>query len=659
MVLDEEIRGDGTVNMPWVEKYRPASLTELIAHEEITETLMKLINENRLPHLLFYGPPGTGKTSAILAAARMMYTPKQLSSMVLELNASDDRGIGIVREQIINFAQTSTLNIDKNQGNIPKLIVLDEADAMTKDAQSALRRVIEKFTDNVRFCIICNYLSKIIPAIQSRCTRLRFAPLSSEQIIPRLHHIVQAESLIVTEDGEKALLNLAQGDMRRVINILQSTAMAFKKVDERNVYQCVGYPLPTDVDKIVRILLNDSIEDAYTKIEEIRNERAFALSDILNSMHGFIFRLVIPPELLSRLIISMADIEYHLSQGCSDRLQLGALIGAFIRARSEMVKLAPGKMQNSGVGPNQPVYYQQTQGTKTAVGRGYLTFAQILIGAGGAMMMGYPPSTTDQRQQQQQQQMMNMQGVATAQMYGSGGTNMQGTSQESSPGIRPSQSQSNYSLGVQSQTSNEQQQQQQQQFQNRQSYQPQQQSQRQQSQQSTQRAADQADEKSKKEETKITRPMNPPPYSPEILTDLSKYSVASLACIGRELVQELLLRTYTLMTSLTKSVDRWHQQQGISDPEQLLSYCEYILSKITEIRLRIDYVPKVANISEDEFITLMTDPSPPHKPPELIAKEETFEVQRRKLVKLNTALKNLDWMCLVSDPRFLKKADKS
>ncbi|KAL4002388.1 Replication factor C C-terminal domain family protein [Acanthocheilonema viteae] len=342
MVLDEEIRGDGTVNMPWVEKYRPASLTELIAHEEITETLMKLINENRLPHLLFYGPPGTGKTSAILAAARMMYTPKQLSSMVLELNASDDRGIGIVREQIINFAQTSTLNIDKNQGNIPKLIVLDEADAMTKDAQSALRRVIEKFTDNVRFCIICNYLSKIIPAIQSRCTRLRFAPLSSEQIIPRLHHIVQAESLIVTEDGEKALLNLAQGDMRRVINILQSTAMAFKKVDERNVYQCVGYPLPTDVDKIVRILLNDSIEDAYTKIEEIRNERAFALSDILNSMHGFIFRLVIPPELLSRLIISMADIEYHLSQGCSDRLQLGALIGAFIRARSEMVKLAPG-----------------------------------------------------------------------------------------------------------------------------------------------------------------------------------------------------------------------------------------------------------------------------------------------------------------------------
>nr|CDQ00248.1 Bm4081, isoform i [Brugia malayi] len=534
------------------------------------------------------------------------------------LNASDDRGIGIVREQIINFAQTSTLNVDKNQSSVPKLIILDEADAMTKDAQSALRRVIEKFTDNVRFCIICNYLSKIIPAIQSRCTRLRFAPLSNEQILPRLHHIVQVETLTVTEDGQKALLNLAEGDMRRVINILQSTAMAFKTVDEPNVYRCVGYPLPTDVEKIVKILLNDSIEDAYTKIEEIRTERAFALSDILNSMHEFIFRLVVPPELLSRLLICMADIEYHLSQGCSDRLQLGALIG---------------KMQNSGVGPNQPVYYQQTQG--------------------GAMMMGYPPSTIDQRQQQQ---VMNMQSISAAQIYSGTGANIQsmpgrqysaGTVQESSPGIRPSShSQSNYQLGVQSQTPNEQQQQQQQQqFQNRQSYQPQQQPQ-----QCTQRISDQVGEKSKKDETKAARPMNPPPYSPEILSDLSKYSVASLACIGRELVQELLLRTYTLMTSLTKSVDRWHQQQGVSDPEQLLSYCEYILSKITEIRLRIDYVPRVANISEDEFITLMSDPSPPQKPPELTAKEETFEVQRRKLVKLNTALKNLDWMCLVSDP---------
>ncbi|VDK56353.1 unnamed protein product [Gongylonema pulchrum] len=166
-------------------------------------------------------------------------------------------------------------------------------------------------------------------------------------------------------------------------------------------------------------------------------------------------------------------------------------------------------------------------------------------------------------------------------------------------------------------------------------------------------------EQPKKEETKSARPMNPPPYSPEILDNLSKYSIVSLTYIGRELVQELLLRTYTLMTILTKSADRWHQQQGVSDPEQLLAYCEYILSKITEIRLRIDSVPKEKEISEDEFLAMMADPTPPQKPPELAAKEKTFELQRQKLVKLNTALKTMDWIAMASDPRILKKPDKS
>lgn len=141
-----------------------------------------------MPHLLFYGPPGTGKTSTILACAKQLYTPVQFKSMVLELNASDDRGIGIVRGQILNFASTRTIF----SGTF-KLIILDEADAMTNDAQNALRRIIEKYTENVRFCVICNYLSKIIPAVQSRCTRFRFAPLTPEQILPRLDKIVELE----------------------------------------------------------------------------------------------------------------------------------------------------------------------------------------------------------------------------------------------------------------------------------------------------------------------------------------------------------------------------------------------------------------------------------------------------------------------------------
>ena len=227
-------------NLPWVEKYRPSVLQELISHEDIIRTIRKFISEEKLPHLLFYGPPGTGKTSTILACAKELYSPKEFNSMVLELNASDDRGINVVRNQILSFASTRTIF---NSGY--KLVILDEADAMTNDAQNALRRIIEKYTDNVRFCLICNYLSKIIPALQSRyvmhtfiknlvftlfymlhkylpfifrCTRFRFGPLKSDQILPRLKHVAESENVSLTGDGEKALVKLSGGDMRKVKN---------------------------------------------------------------------------------------------------------------------------------------------------------------------------------------------------------------------------------------------------------------------------------------------------------------------------------------------------------------------------------------------------------------------------------------------------------
>ena len=171
-----KVREEQTAALPWVEKYRPKEMSDLVSHEQIIGTITKLIDAGKLPHLMLYGPPGTGKTSTILACAHKLYG-KHFSSMVLELNASDDRGIDVVREQIKEFASTRQMF-----SSAPKLIVLDEADNMTNPAQFALRRVIEKFTRNARFCIICNYASKIIPALQSRCTRFRFAPLSKEQV---------------------------------------------------------------------------------------------------------------------------------------------------------------------------------------------------------------------------------------------------------------------------------------------------------------------------------------------------------------------------------------------------------------------------------------------------------------------------------------------
>lgn len=178
--------------------------------------------------------------------------------MILELNASDDRGIDVVREQIKNFA--STRNIYSSGF---KLIILDEADSMTNQAQSALRRIIEKYTKNVRFCIICNYVSKIIPAIQSRCTRFRFAPLEIEQVESRLQTIIDQEQIDLTEDGKKALLRLSKGDMRRALNILQACHAAYDRIDENAIYSCTGHPHPQDIERIFKWIMTEEFTTAY------------------------------------------------------------------------------------------------------------------------------------------------------------------------------------------------------------------------------------------------------------------------------------------------------------------------------------------------------------------------------------------------------------
>lgn len=322
-------------NLPWVEKYRPSQLDELISHTDIINTIRRFIQEDRLPHLLFYGPPGTGKTSTILAVAKKIYSPKEFNSMVLELNASDDRGIGIVRGQILNFASTRTIF---KSGF--KLVVLDEADAMTKDAQNALRRVIEKFTENTRFCIICNYLSKIIPALQSRCTRFRFGPLKATQMVPRLRFVIEQESVSVTEDGMKALVTLANGDMRRALNILQSTSMAHDQVDEDNVYTCVGHPLRRDIENVVNWLLNEAFITTYNNMLQIKTAKGLALQDILTEVHTYIHRVDLPVNVRIHLLVKLADIEHNLASGASERIQLSAMVAAFQGARDLIAQAA-------------------------------------------------------------------------------------------------------------------------------------------------------------------------------------------------------------------------------------------------------------------------------------------------------------------------------
>ncbi|KAK7353195.1 hypothetical protein VNO80_18635 [Phaseolus coccineus] len=323
--------------IPWVEKYRPQSLDDVAAHRDIVDTIDRLTTENRLPHLLLYGPPGTGKTSTILAVARKLYGSR-FRNMILELNASDDRGIDVVRQQIQDFASTQSLSFGVKYS--VKLVLLDEADAMTKDAQFALRRVIEKYTKSTRFALICNHVNKIIPALQSRCTRFRFAPLDAVHVTERMKHVIEAEGLDVQDDGLVALVRLSNGDMRKALNILQSTHMATQQITEEAVYLCTGNPLPKDIEQISYWLLNEQFTDSFKRIEEMKTRKGLALVDIIREVIMFVFKIKMPSAVRVQLMNDLADIEYRLSFGCNDKLQLGSVIASFTRARSALVAAA-------------------------------------------------------------------------------------------------------------------------------------------------------------------------------------------------------------------------------------------------------------------------------------------------------------------------------
>lgn len=207
------------------------TLDDVSGHQDILATINKFVDSNRLPHLLLYGPPGTGKTSTILALARRIYGISNMRQMVLELNASDDRGIDVVREQIKTFASTKQIfsmggGASAGRGGSSmagyKLIVLDEADAMTSTAQMALRRIMEKYTANTRFCIIANYAHKLSPALLSRCTRFRFSPLKEGDIRVLVEKVVEEESVRIGAEAVDALVGLSKGDMRRALNVLQA-----------------------------------------------------------------------------------------------------------------------------------------------------------------------------------------------------------------------------------------------------------------------------------------------------------------------------------------------------------------------------------------------------------------------------------------------------
>ena len=241
--------------LPWVEKYRPKKISDVSSQEEVTAALKTAIVSGQLPHLLFYGPPGTGKTSTILACCRELYGYEIMKTRVLELNASDDRGIKVVRTKIKAFAQTTVGRATFNGVQVPpfKIIILDEADTMTETAQAALRRTIEDYSKVTRFCLICNYVSRIIEPLASRCAKFRFKPVPTEPLLHRLQHVADEEHLSLGKNTLNALFDASGGDMRKAITFMQGAAqlvnpngMSSNPIEPSHVHQLSG-KIPADV----------------------------------------------------------------------------------------------------------------------------------------------------------------------------------------------------------------------------------------------------------------------------------------------------------------------------------------------------------------------------------------------------------------------------
>lgn len=311
--------------LPWTEKYRPKTLDEMVGQEEVVARLKAYAEKKEMPNLLFAGPPGTGKTTAAMALAREIFGDT-FEQNFLELNASDERGINVVRETIKEFARTLPFG-----GAKFKIIFLDEADALTADAQHALRRTMEKYAATSRFILSCNYSSKIIEPIQSRCAIFRFRPLSEEQIKGRLKYIAEKEGLEITEDGLDALVYVSEGDLRKAINLLQASAALSKKIDEKLVFQVASRARPQEIRKMMELALKGQFMDARNILYQIMIEYGMSGDDVIRQMHKEVFNLNVDDRTKVELIDLIGEYEFRIVEGANERIQIEALLAQFLR----------------------------------------------------------------------------------------------------------------------------------------------------------------------------------------------------------------------------------------------------------------------------------------------------------------------------------------
>ena len=351
--------------LPWSEKYRPSSINNIIYHEKITNTIVNYMKTNNLPHLLFYGPPGTGKTSTIVAIAKHYYN-EDFDNMILILNASEERGIETVRNRIKQFVICKGLPESNNTPPF-KLIILDEIDAMTDDAQAILRKVIEKYVSNVRFCFICNYLKKINPAIQSRCVIFRFNPIPYDYMYNFVVHVCDNENIKITINAINLIIKKSYGDMRKLLNILQTINMYLNNIQssQNNLHNTITFdsddinsdlshnniiinestastilycPTKKIIFNLLKFIQNNNIQKSYDYLLNLINKYGISLIELINYVYEFCMDFIINDNKsvfnyhmtkIVSILKNIANINDNLTYCNNDNIQLVSFLSIF------------------------------------------------------------------------------------------------------------------------------------------------------------------------------------------------------------------------------------------------------------------------------------------------------------------------------------------
>ena len=306
-------------NYLWVEKYRPKNLDEISTQSNIIKSLRSVIKTKNIPHLIFFGPSGCGKTSTIIALAKDLFGIENYSDRIIELNASDERGINIIRDKIKTYSKQS-INTSKN---IPpwKIIVLDEADTMTTDSQFALRQIMEKYSNITRFCIICNYYNKIIDPIVSRCALFRFKPIDSNSIINKLKYICENEKVNCSDILLQKIVSISRGDLRKAVNLLQKSYNSYNEnINIELLNHTSGIIPPNDFNNLMSYIMVKDNKNVDKMIYQF-NIDGYSLVNQIMIFHNYIINSEIESIKKSEILCKLADVDQSLIKGCDEFIQ--------------------------------------------------------------------------------------------------------------------------------------------------------------------------------------------------------------------------------------------------------------------------------------------------------------------------------------------------